>query len=142
MERTRAQMIHAGVPKTLWGEFTLATCHILNLSPTSSVNDMPINLWTVPIGGSGAHPGDISFLRVLGCQAYTHIPKIQRLKLDPTAISLVLVGYESGAKAYRLWDPDTKRIIISRNVVFNESCFLMREQLDSIKPQSNINDEA
>lgn len=78
MERTRAQMIHAGAPKTLWGEFTLATCHILNLSPGSATDNLPINLWTIPNAGPGAHHGDISFLRVLGCQAYTHIPKSQR----------------------------------------------------------------
>lgn len=141
MERTGAQMIHAGAPKALWGEFTMAMCHILNLSPSSSIDDMPLNLWAGPSAGSGAHQGDISFLRVLGCQAFTHIPKSQRRKLDPDAISLMLVGYESAAKAYRLWDPETKRIVISRHVVFNESCFPMRRKEDLGDAESDFDDE-
>lgn len=45
MERTRAQMIHAALPKYLWGEIVIATAHILNMSPTSSINDIPVNIW-------------------------------------------------------------------------------------------------
>lgn len=108
MERTRAQMIHAGAQKTLWGEFRLATCHVLNLSPSSAIDDLPVNMWTIPSAGSGAHHGDISFLRVL---------------------------------AYRLWDPDTKRIVISRHVTFNESCFPMRTASVPNEPQSDIDDD-
>ena len=31
------------------------------------------------------------------------------------------IGYGSGVKAYKLWNPETKKILLSRNVVFNES---------------------
>lgn len=104
MERTRAQMIHAGVPNQLWGEFIMATSQILNLSPTRSVNDIPINLCSSVCSGSDSHQADVSFLWVLGCQACSHVPKSQHCKLDPTATPLIHVGYEVGAKAYRLWD--------------------------------------
>lgn len=86
MERTRAQLIHAGAPKRLWGEFVMATCHILNLSPTTTVNGLPINIWNRDENSSGAHSADTSHLRVLGSRAFTHIPKGQRHKLDPTAV--------------------------------------------------------
>lgn len=36
MERCGAQMIHAALPKRLWGEILLATSHVLNMSPTCS----------------------------------------------------------------------------------------------------------
>ena len=31
-----------------------------------------------------------------------------------------MVGYEVGPKAYRLWDPKTQSIVISRDVIFDE----------------------
>lgn len=120
-------MIHAALPKYLWGEVVMATSLILNMSPTRSTDDLPVNIWQKACAGSGAHLSDHSFLRVLGCQALMHINKSQRRKLDPCAKNLVLIGYEAGSKSYRLWDPDTKKIIVSRDVTFNESYFPLRD---------------
>jgi hypothetical protein len=36
-------------------------------------------------------------------------------------IKCVFVGYGSGVKGYRLWNPETNKIFMSRSVVFNES---------------------
>ena len=36
-------------------------------------------------------------------------------------VKCIFIGYGSGVKAYRLWNPETKKILLSRNVVFNES---------------------
>lgn len=123
MERTRAQMIYASLPKALWGEIVMATSIILNMSPTSAAPDLPVNILQHACAGTGAHLSDHSFLQVLGCQALMHIPKSQRRKLDPCATNLILVGYEAGSKAYWLWDPNSRKILVSRDVTFNESYF-------------------
>lgn len=44
-------------------------------------------------------------------------------KLSAKSKQCVLVGYETGARAYRLWDRDSRKIIVSRNVTFNERLF-------------------
>jgi hypothetical protein len=31
------------------------------------------------------------------------------------------LGYGSGVKGYKLWNPETKKSMLSRSVVFNES---------------------
>ena len=56
-------------------------------------------------------------MRFFGCTAYAHI---DNGKLEPRAIKCVFVGYGSGVKGYKLWDPETNKVFMSRSVVFNE----------------------
>lgn len=63
---------------------------------------------------------NINHLRVFGCAAYPKIEKLQLRKLDDISKMLVNLGTEPGSKAYRLYDPQTRRIIVSRDVVFDE----------------------
>jgi hypothetical protein len=42
-------------------------------------------------------------------------------KLDDRSKKGIFVGYDTGSKAYRCYDPIDQRIIITRNVVFNEA---------------------
>lgn len=95
-------MIHAAIPKHLWGELVLATSHILNLSPTSSVSEIPVNIWQTHCAGRGAHLANPSFLRVLGCRAFVHIHCVNRRKLDNTSVDLIHIGYEPDSKFYCL----------------------------------------
>jgi len=70
----------------------------------------------------------LSHLRTFGAEAYVFTPDILRKKLDPKSKKMILVGYDGNSTNYRLYDPDTKKITISRNVIFNE------EKLGSISP--------
>ena len=44
----------------------------------------------------------------------------QRCKLDDKAVKCIFVGYSAESKGYRLYHPQSKRILISRDVVFVE----------------------
>ena len=37
---------------------------------------------------------------------------------------MTFVGYKPGSKAYRLWNPQTHKVIVSSDVTFNEQTFL------------------
>lgn len=128
MERVRAQMIHATLPKKLWGEVVMATSHLLNLSPSSILKSSPHDIWHDASADGGSHRSDINFLRVIGCEAYAHRHHDERRKLDNTSKLKVLVGYEANAKAYRLYDMDSGVISISRDVTFLEAVFPFRHQ--------------
>jgi len=64
---------------------------------------------------------DLSHVKVFGCEAYAHIPKLHRKKWDPKSKKLIFVGYQGDSKNYRLMDPETNRITVSRDVSFNEN---------------------
>lgn len=52
--------------------------------------------------------------------AYAKIDSGKLRELDDRSEAAVHLGNEPGSKAYRLYNPTSKRIIVSRDVVFNE----------------------
>ncbi|KAL1916637.1 uncharacterized protein VTP21DRAFT_5341, partial [Calcarisporiella thermophila] len=75
-------------------------------------------------------------LRTFGCRAYAHIPKTQRSKLDRRAEAGVMVGYSYQSKAWRIFIPESRRIIESRDVRFIENGFPYQSQQN--KPQPDL----
>lgn len=76
-------------------------------------NQTPEQAW------SGIKPS-VEHFRVFGCVAHVHIPDVKRTKLDAKSSLCVLLGICEKTKAYRLYDPVAKKIVISRDVVFEE----------------------
>ena len=60
-------------------------------------------------------------MKIFGCPAYAHV---HNGKLEPRSIKCVFLSYKSGVKGYKLWCPKTKKVIISRDVIFNETVML------------------
>ena len=57
-------------------------------------------------------------MRVFGCTAYAHA---DNGKLEPRNAKCIFFGYQPGVKGYKLWTPQTRKVVLSRNVIFNES---------------------
>jgi hypothetical protein len=66
---------------------------------------------------SGVKP-TINYFRVFECLAHAHIPDQKRSKLDDKIKKFVLMGVSDKSKAYKLYDPISKKIIISKDVIF------------------------
>ncbi|SGY38347.1 BQ5605_C003g02005 [Microbotryum silenes-dioicae] len=110
-----ALLYSSGADSRLWGEAALYYVHCKNLMPHAGIGDeIPDTRW------HGFAP-DISTLRAFGCRAWHHLPSAKRTDLDPKAVPLLFVGFDQHAKAFRLFEPSTRRIQLSRNVVFHES---------------------
>ncbi|GJS93537.1 retrovirus-related pol polyprotein from transposon TNT 1-94 [Tanacetum coccineum] len=83
-------------------------------SPTLAVRNIcPEEAW------SGFKPS-VAYFKVFGSIAYVHIPDCKRIKLDDKSKKCVFIGVSEESKAYRLYDPVSKRIIVRRDVVFDE----------------------
>lgn len=63
---------------------------------------------------------NVEHIMVFECVGYTKIETPHLRKLDDRSQALIHLGTEPGSKAYRLLDPTTHRIVLSRDVVFNE----------------------
>jgi len=114
MNMVRSLLTSRQVPKTFWPEAVNWAVHVLNRSPTLAVrNKTPEEAW------SGTKPS-VAHFRVFGCVSYAHIPDNKRTKLDSKSLKCVLLGVSKESKAYRLYDPLTHKIIISRDVIFKE----------------------
>ena len=122
---------HAGLSNGFWIYAVKAKLHTYNITPIKRADyKTPTELW------SGNKP-NISHLRVFGCQAWVHILKKRRSKLEPKSREMIFVGYEPGSKGYQFWDAAHQCIEISRDVKFNETLFPAKE---AKKNQASMND--
>jgi hypothetical protein len=114
MEMERSMLKGKNISNEYWAEAVACTVYILNRNLTKIVKDMiPQQAW------SGNHYS-VSRFKLFGCIAYAHVPKQIRSKLDDKSEKCIFIGYDEQSKAYSLFNPITKKFIVSRDVVFKE----------------------
>jgi len=64
-------------------------------------------------------------MHIFGCSAYYHVAES---KLYPRAKKAIFLGFSGGVKGYRLWCSESKKVILSRDVTFDESGMLQQEK--------------
>ncbi|CAL8165494.1 unnamed protein product [Prunus armeniaca] len=102
------------MPLEFWAEAVNTAVYVLNRCPTKALEKKtPFEAY------SGRKPG-IKHLRVFGSLCYAQIPEQQRQKLDQTSTRCVFLGYGNCEKGYRLYNLESGKVIISRDVIFNE----------------------
>jgi hypothetical protein len=88
--------------------------YVLNRSPTKSLDGVtPYEAW------HGKKPR-VDHLRIFGCIGHVKRVGPGVRKLSDRSQKMVLIGYEEGTKGYRLLDPVSKKLHISRDVIFEE----------------------
>lgn len=67
----------------------------------------------------GRKPND-DHIRLFRCVCYAKVVDPHPKKLDDRSRMLVHLGMEPGSKAYRLFDPVNRRVVVRRDVLFDE----------------------
>eukprot|EP00253_Pinus_taeda_P007554 PITA_07554 len=107
MERARSMLSGAGLGHEFWVEVVETACYLVNRSPSSTLEDKtPREVWT-------SKKPFLSHLRVFECDAYVHVPKGKRTKLDSKSEKCIFIGYKDGLKGYKLWNPVTGKVVYS-----------------------------
>ena len=126
----RTMLLHASLPPTYWAEGLLTACYLHNRRPSSSIQH------EIPYTRLHNQPPTYSHLRVFGCLCYPNMQATSKHKLAPRSTACVFLGYPPSHKGYRCLDLSTRRIIISRHVIFDETTFPFAATLDTSSPAS------
>ena len=87
---------------------------ILNHAPTKALmGKTPFEAWY-------RRKPSVSFLRTFGCIGHVRKKKPNLTKLEDRSTPMVFLGYVVGTKVYRLYDPHGDKVLVSRNIVFDE----------------------
>ena len=60
-------------------------------------------------------------LRTFGCLCFSYVPQVKKNKLDEKSEPGIFIGYSSTSKAYKIYLPQTSKIVVSREVNFLET---------------------
>lgn len=114
VEAARTMLYAKGLCKQLWAEAINTAVFVLNRTgPTANKNETPFELWH-------KKSIDVSILKVFGCDVYAHIPDQKRKKLDAKSKKGIFVGYSETTKGFKVFFPDERKILLSRDVIFDE----------------------
>ena len=132
MEMARSMLKEKGMPNTFWAEAVYTAVYILNRCPTKAVKDKtPIEAW------SGRKPS-AKHLRVFGSICYIHVPDQRRHKLEDKTIRGIFLGYSTQSKGYRVYNLQTKKLVISRDVEIDENASWNWEEEKVVKSSTLV----
>lgn len=143
VESARSMIFNAGLSKAYWAEAVTTAAYVRNRVVTSSTGVTPYERWY------GKKP-DVSSLKVFGCMAHALVPDNERRKWDRKTQCLRFVGYGGtfGTKGYRLFDERHRKLVVRRDVTFDETDFGQKKEVvietdreEEVEPAQPVREE-
>lgn len=114
MEKVRCMLYGAKLSKGFWAEAVKYAVDVINSLPNSANRQKcPDEIWF-------GYAPNMNKFKVFGCKAYAHVPNQKRTKLEMKSSKCIFIGFPENTKAYKLYNKSTKKVVISRDVVFFE----------------------
>ena len=102
------------LPTKFWAEDASTIVYLLNSLPTKVLKKQtPFEAWF------GYQP-KVMNLKTFGCLCFSFVPKVKRDKLDKQSEMGIFFGYSDTSKVYRIYLPQTNKIVVSKDVKFLE----------------------
>ncbi|CAI7900559.1 unnamed protein product [Closterium sp. NIES-54] len=116
-ETARGLLIEAGLPDYFWPDAVRSAC----VAKNRALNQVGADKWVPYVEWIGRKP-KVDMLRVFGCMCMALVPKhLRHNKLGAKAIWAVHLGMAQNSKGWLLWDPFTKKFLVSRDCKFMEN---------------------
>ncbi|MCI02766.1 retrovirus-related pol polyprotein from transposon tnt 1-94, partial [Trifolium medium] len=115
LQESARVMLHAKkLPYTFWAEAMSTACYIHNrVTLRSGTTTTLYELW------KGKKP-TVKYFHVFGSKCYILADREPRRKMDPKSEEGIFLGYATNSKAYRVYNPRTKTMMESINVVVDD----------------------
>ncbi|KAJ0016814.1 hypothetical protein Pint_10281 [Pistacia integerrima] len=107
-------LAQSSIPKKFWVDAFLTSIFIINRLPTKVLN------FSSPFECLFHLPLDFSYFCSFGCQCFPCLRPYMPNKLPYRSTPCIFIGYCSNQKGFRCYDPYSRRVYISRNVIFDE----------------------
>ena len=120
MEDIRTLLRDSGLSHSFWAEAAAHSIYTRNLIPSRR------HPKRIPLESITGKRQNISHLRVFGAKCWAKIPTVHGIqvnggsKLDARSTECRLLGYAPGSGNYKVQDNATRRVFVSRDVVFEE----------------------
>lgn len=134
MEATKSMLKDKNLPTKFWAEAVATAVYVMNRSPTRAIEGKtPYEAWF------GRRP-NVSHLRIFGSIAFAHVPSELRRKLDDKSFKCIFIGYSEVTKGYRLLNPITNKMVVSRDVIFKEDDVWSWDEKGTVHDTREISD--
>ncbi|WZY99772.1 hypothetical protein YC2023_072101 [Brassica napus] len=114
MEVARSLMFQANVPERFWSDAVSTACYLINRMPTKVLKDQ------ARFEVLNKRKPSLEYMRVFGCLCYVLVPGELRNKLEARSRKAMFIGYSTTQKGYKCYDPEARRVLVSRDVKFIE----------------------
>lgn len=115
IEKAKCMIFDAELNLNYWAEAVNYAVYVINRSVCASLKNVtPEEVWT----GTKV---SASNLKIFGSFVMVHIPKEKRRKLSEKSQKMIFIGIECNTKGFRCINPITKKVTVSRDVIFYES---------------------
>ena len=114
MEMTRSLLKHMSVPNHLMGEAVRHATYLINRIGTKVLTHQ------TPYKALKGRKPNIEHLCIFGCIGYAKVDTPFPKKLDDISRILVHLGTKSGSKAYKLYVPSHRKLVVNKDVFRRE----------------------
>ena len=105
------------LPFFLWAEACSTDVYLQNSSSHRAMGNI-----TPEEFFSGKKP-EVGHFCIFGSLTYSHVPSEKRTKLEPTAEKGIFVGYDETLKAFHIYLPSHRKVVVRRDLKFEERAF-------------------
>lgn len=113
----RTSLAHSSMPPSFWHHALQITTYLQNILPSKILSHHSPTQYLYHKDPSYTH------LRVFGCLCYPLFPSTTINKLQARSTPCAFLGYPQNHRGYKCYDLSSKKIIISRHVIFDETQF-------------------
>jgi hypothetical protein len=117
MEMGLTLLAQSGLSPKHWVDAFLTAIYLINRLPSPVIHNES------PFSKLFNKAPDYTILRTFGCLCYPLLGPYANHKLSFRSKPCILLGYGANQRGYRYFDPQTHKVYLSRNVVFDENQF-------------------